>query len=142
MVGEPVEEEIEELVNMYDWQIEIPKVELIAPIKEGTTVETMNNFVGHFEMTSKTEGNIGVIAHNRGYPENYFADLKDLREGDKVVYKYYDFEKTYYVIKNDIIVDTDWSRLEESDINMITMITCVENEPELRRCVQAIEIIE
>ena len=46
------------------------------------------------------------------------------------------------IIKNIIIKDTDWTNLEESDGNIITLITCVENQPEYRRCVQGKEKIE
>ena len=31
------------------WQIEIPKIDLIAPISEGTSQEVMLEYVGHFE---------------------------------------------------------------------------------------------
>ena len=55
------------------WQIKIPKINLIAPISEGTSQEVMLEYVGHFENTSKWEGNIGLAAHNRGYPINYFS---------------------------------------------------------------------
>ena len=39
-----------------------------------------------------------------------------------------------------IIKDTDWSYLQETKENKLTLITCVENEPKYRRCIQAIEI--
>ena len=69
------------------WQIEIPKINLIAPIAEGTSQEVMLEYVGHFENTAQWEGNIGLAAHNRGYPINYFSKLKELKNGDKVIYK-------------------------------------------------------
>ena len=46
----------------------------------------------------------------------------------------------YEVIKNKIITDTDWEVLENTEENTLTLITCVENEPNYRRCVQAVEI--
>lgn len=49
------------------------------------------------------------------------------------------FEKIYTVVENKIIKDTDWKDLEETEENRITLITCVENEPEYRRCIQGIE---
>lgn len=125
--------------NKFEWKIEIPSINLIAPIEEGTSKDIMNKSVGHFEDTAKTEGNVGLAAHNRGYPVNYFADLKRLKEGDEITYKYKDFQKTYYVKKMEIIRDTEWSYLEETEENMLTLITCVENEPSYRRCVQAVE---
>lgn len=33
------------------WQIEIPKINLIAPIAEGTSQDVMQEYVGHFEET-------------------------------------------------------------------------------------------
>ena len=122
-----------------NWKIIIPKISVEAEISEGTSGEVMNKYVGHFEETSKSIGNIGLAAHNRGYEVNYFAQLKKLKQGDEIIYKYYDFEKTYTIVENVIIKDTDWSCLEEKGVNRITLITCVENEPEYRRCVQGIE---
>lgn len=125
--------------KILNWKIKIPKISLNAEISEGTNQEIMNQFVGHFEETSKTTGNIGLAAHNRGYKVNYFSEIKKLKEGDEIIYKYYNFEKTYIVVKNKIIKDTDWSNLENTNENKITLITCVENEPEYRRCIQGIE---
>lgn len=122
-----------------NWKIKIPKISLEASISEGTGKEVMDKYVGHFEETSKKSGNIGLAAHNRGYAVNYFARIKELKEGDEIIYKYNDFEKTYIVIENKIIKDTDWEDLEETEENKITLITCVENEPEYRRCIQGIE---
>lgn len=110
-----------------------------APIAEGVEAETLNLYVGHFGETSKQLGNIGLAAHNRGYEKNYFENLKKVKEKDEIKYKNDEFEKTYIVEINEIIKNTDWSYLEEDDENKITLITCVENEPEYRRCVQAVE---
>ena len=74
-----------------------------------------------------------------GYQINYFENLKNVKKGEEIKYKYNDFEKTYIVEKIEIIRNTDWSYLEKSQENKITLITCVENESEYRRCVQAIE---
>ena len=120
-----------------NWIIKIPKISLEAEISEGTSKEIMDKFVGHFEETTKTSGNVGLAAHNRGYAVNYFANIKQLVEGDKIIYKYYEFEETYIVTENKIIKDTDWEPLEDTEKDKITLITCVENEPEYRRCVQA-----
>lgn len=122
-----------------NWKITIPKISLEAEISEGTSKTIMNKYVGHFEETSKNNGNIGLAAHNRGYDVNYFSQIKLLKNGDEIIYKCYDFEKKYTVIENKIIKDTDWSYLEKTKENKITLITCVENEPEYRRCIQGIE---
>ena len=121
------------------WQIEIPSINLNALIAEGTSKEIMDEFVGHFEETVKENGNIGLAAHNRGYKVNYFQDLKKLKEGDEIIYKYKEFEKRYVVETLKIISDEDWSLLENTEDNRITLITCVENEPNYRRLVQAVD---
>lgn len=121
------------------WQIEIPVISLIAPISEGTGKEILYKYVGHFEITSKEDGNVGLAAHNRGYPVNYFAKLKDLKGGEEIIYTYGEYQKTYVVTQNIKISDIDWSYLENSAENKLTLITCIANEPAYRRCVQAIE---
>lgn len=139
--NETEEKNKENTTEKIEWKIEIPRIFLEAEIAEGTDEKTMNSKVGHFEETSKTTGNICLAAHNRGYPVNYFANLKLIKKGDIIKYQYGNFNKQYEVIKNTIIKDTDWEHLKETEENTITLITCVENEPEYRRCVQAREII-
>lgn len=121
------------------WQIEIPIIGLTANIQEGTDKETLNKYIGHFESTQKENGNIGLAGHNRGYNVNYFQDLKLLKEGDEIKYRHNRFEKIYEVEKNRIIKDIDWEYLENTEENTLTLITCVENQAEYRRCVQAVE---
>ena len=128
-----------ERIEKAQWKITIPKISLKAEISEGTSKEIMDKFVGHFEETTKTSGNVGLAAHNRGYDVNYFANIKQLVEGDEIIYKYYEFEETYIVTENKIIKDTDWEPLEDTQKDKITLITCVENEPKYRRCIQAIQ---
>ncbi len=137
--NEQIINETQEKIKNVNWKITIPQISLEAEISEGTRKEVMDKFVGHFEETTKTSGNVGLAAHNRGYPINYFADIKKLKEGDEIIYKYFEFEKTYLVTENKIIKDIDWEPLENTKENKITLITCVENEPEYRRCIQAIE---
>ena len=143
----PIETEINENMMEYDviqeipvvetvdkaeiWQIEIPRISLVANITEGTTKEILNQHVGHFKNTSKQQGNIGIASNCK--------DLKLLKQGDEIKYKYNDFEKTYEIEKNRIIKDTEWEFLEETEENMLTLITYVENQPEYRRCIQAEE---
>ena len=77
--------------------------------------------------------------HNRGYENNYFAEAKKLKKGDKIIYYYQGSSREYLVEKNDIIQDTDLSCLEDTEENTMTLITCVENEENYRRCIKAIE---
>lgn len=125
--------------NINEWKLEIPKIDLSANISEGTSKETLNEYIGHFEESSKIYGNVCLAGHNRGYKVNYFARLKELEIGDKIYYTYNYNKKVYIVTSKTIIKDTDWKMLENTKDNRITLITCVENEPQYRRCVQALE---
>ena len=123
------------------WEIEIPKIELKAQIAEGTTKEVMDTHIGHFANTDLWSGNVGLAAHNRGYKVNYFKDLKKLEIGDEITYYYGLGIKNYKVSEILIISDEDWSYLKNrKEENTITLITCVENAPALRRCIKGIEI--
>ena len=131
-----VENENEIREEAKGWKIEIPKISLVAEIAEGTTKEILNQYIGHFEITPKEVGNIGLAGHNRGYNVNYFQDLKLLQKGDEIKYTYNNFEKIYEVEKVRIIKDTELEYLENTEDNRLTLITCVENQPEYRRCVK------
>lgn len=138
VLEETMEGDEEEILAM--WQLEIPKIELIGPISEGTDKEVMDEYIGHFENTRRINGNIGLAAHNRGYPVNYFSNLKTLQMGDEIIYRYNDKVKKYMVSVIEVIEDTDWSYLKDTKDNRITLITCVENKPNLRRVIQGFEI--
>ena len=124
-----------------EWRIKIPKINIDAPIKAGTTQEILATAVGHFENTTKWNGNVPLAGHNRGYNCNFFQNIKYLENGDEIIYCTEKGERKYKVVTNKIIKQTDWSYISETTDNRITLITCVENMREYRRCVQAIEII-
>lgn len=136
----------EKIINEEDfftnekWVLEIPKIGLKARINYGTTKKVMDKYIGHFDNTKLWNGNVGLAAHNRGYKVNYFGKLKELQVGDKIKYTTVFGTKTYKVEIIKVIEDTDWSYLEETKDNRITLITCVEDEPNYRRCIQGIEI--
>lgn len=123
-----------------EWNLEIPKINLYAQISEGTDEENLNQYIGHFEETALIDGNIGLAAHNRGYNVNYFSKIKELESGDKIFYTYNGKRVEFEVKSCGIIAETDWSKLEETKDTRLTLITCVENKPQLRRFVQAVKI--
>ena len=127
-------EEVEKAES--EWTLKIPAINLEAPISEGTNSENLNKFVGHFEDTDLFDGNVGLAAHNRGYPVNYFQNIKRLKKGDEIYYKHNGKERVYVVDKIEVIKDTDWTNLQKTKENKITLITCVEDAPMYRRCVQ------
>ena len=139
------EAKTEVCTNQYksnNWRIIISKINLDAPILEGTNKEVLRRAVGHFESTSKWDGNVCLAAHNRGYKYNYFQELKTLEVGDYILYQTEKGEREYSVISKTKIKETDWSNLQETKDNYLTLLTCVENMPEYRLCIQAKQIKE
>lgn len=136
---ENVDLDSNEVTKESNWYLEIPNINLKANIQEGTTKEIMDQFIGHFEESKTWIGNVCLAAHNRGYENNYFSEVKTLKEGDRIIYYYQEASREYLVEKNDIIEATDLSCLKNTEENILTLITCVENEPNYRRCVKAIE---
>lgn len=131
------EENIEDAINKTEiWQIEIPKIVLKEEIKQGTTKEILTKNIGHFINTSKKEGNVCLAIHNQ---MDFFKKIRLLKKGDEIKYKYNLFEKIYEVEKCRIIRRDELEYLGQTEDNMLTIITYVENQPEYRRCIQAIE---
>lgn len=122
------------------WRIKIPRINLDVHIEEGTDYDTLLKAVGHFEETSTWNGNVGLAGHNRGYQCNFFQKLKDLKIGDEIIYFTTNGKRVYKVQTNKIIEETDWSYLEPTQDNRMTLITCVEDRKQYRRCIQAIEV--
>lgn len=81
-------------------------------------------------------GNVALAAHNRGYKVNYFKDLKSLEIGDEIIYRYKNIKLIYVIVEHKVIKDTNIEVVENTNENMITLITCVENNPQNRRCIQ------
>lgn len=122
-----------------NWRIKIPKLNLDAPIIDGTTSDVLRRGVGHFTTSSMWDGNVCLAAHNRGYRCSFFQEIKKLEIDDVIIYETQYGTKQYKVQTNKIIKETDWSELQDTNENTITLITCIENMREYRRCVKAKE---
>lgn len=106
-----------------------------APIADGTDLTTIGKYVGHFENTSYLDGNVCLCSHNRGSKAAYFGEIKNLCEGDIITYITKYETKQYEVKEVKQIEETDLSVLNQTEENQITLITCVENQRNLRQCV-------
>ena len=118
----------------------IEKIGLNVTVKEGSTNDVLKDYIGHIETTATYDGHIGLAVHNRGYGDSFFARLNELEVGDIVKYKTKFYERTYKVDNIQAIFETDWSLLENTKENKLTMITCIPNRREQRLCVQATEM--
>ena len=119
--------------------LSIEKIGLIASVKEGSNSEILKHYIGHIEETSIYDGNVGLAAHNRGNEYSYFARLNELESGDKLIYQTRYGTKEYEVTEKKVIEETDWSMLQDTKDNRLTMITCIKNKENYRLCVQAVE---
>ncbi len=117
----------------------IDKIDLNATVKEGTTSNILLNYIGHIEETSIYDGNVGLASHNRGCDNSYFARLNELEIGDIIKYKTKFYDRTYVVDSIKVIYETDWSMLQSTEENKLTMITCITGKKQQRLCVQATE---
>ena len=110
-----------------------------APIKESVELSTLSEAIGHFTNTSLYSGNVGLASHNGGGKGDYFRNLNKIKKGSEIYYQT-DFGVRRYIVNTiEIIDETDWSYLQESTENKITLITCVKGQKEKRLCVQATE---
>ena len=118
----------------------IESIDLKATVKEGSDSETLLKYIGHIEGTSTYDGNIGLAGHNRGTDCSFFARLNELKEGDIIKYQTKFYTRKYQVNCKKVIYETDWSMLEGTQDNKLTLITCVKNKRNQRLCVQATEM--
>lgn len=130
---------LQEVPSENPWQLIIPKIDLNAPIEEGTSAEVLDRSIGHFENTSMYEGTVALCAHNRGYQVNYFSNLHLLMPNDVIYYQSEIGSRIYHVTEQKIISNEDWSYMEASEENKLILITCVANEPNLRRIIICME---
>lgn len=118
--------------------LSIPSLGISMKVYEGTTAASMKKGVGHFSETSGWYGNIGLAGHNRN-AAYVIGSIKDLKIGDTITYTTRLGTRTYHVSFVGNISSTDWSYLQGTADNRITLITCLANQPSLRVCVQAKE---
>lgn len=117
----------------------IEKIGLKVAVKEGTTDEILLNYIGHIEETATYDGNVGLAGHNRGYKNSYFARINELEKGDIIKYKTKFFDRIYVVDNIQVIYETDWSLLESTQENKLSLITCIAGRKTQRLCVQTTE---
>jgi len=108
-------------------------------VYEGEQLENLRIGAGHFASTSAWDGNVALCGHNRGsWP--FFAFVKDLRIGDRITFTTLYGTRTYEVFSKEQISEYDYSKLGWTVDNVLTLITCIANTPELRWAAQCREV--
>lgn len=121
----------------------IPKINIEAPIREGTSQKVMENSVGHFVESDYWDGNVSLASHNSGTSAHYFEKINTLEINDEIIYKTVNGTKKYRVQHINKIKSTDWSMVNKksnNENNTITLITCINSQPNYRLCVRGIEV--
>ena len=118
--------------------LRIPAIGLNVTAYDGEVTAAMLKGVGHIDSTSSWLGTVGLCGHNRGVNNN-FGKLKNLRIGDEITYTTSLGTRTYVVTFVGKIASTDWSYLQYTTDNRITLLTCIEDQPQYRLCVQGVE---
>lgn len=117
--------------------VTVPSVGIRMNVYEtDDAMEDMKKGAAHFKSTSAWEGNIGLSGHNY---TSQFGPLTSVREGDVITYETALGTRYYHVSTIAEIADDDWSYLDRTDDNRITLITCVVGQDTRRLVVQAVE---
>ena len=118
--------------------VKIPSFGINMKVWEGETDASMAKGMAHYSSTSAWDGNVGLCGHNRGSAYS-IGSIKDLNVGDTITYTTVYGTRTYAVSYVGTISSTDWSRLQATADNRITITTCLANQPSKRVVVQAVE---
>jgi sortase A len=108
-------------------------------VYEGEDSANLAKGAGHFSSTSVWDGNVALAGHNRG-GSAYFSFVMDTEIGDTFNYTTKYGSRDYRVISITKINEYDNLPLSWTSENVLTLITCVANVPELRYSVRAVEI--
>ena len=109
-------------------------------VYEGEWLDNLRRGAGHFPATSAWDGNVAMCGHNRGQ-NAHFSFVMDMQVGDRVTYTTLYGTRTYEVYSRIRISENDRSKLGWSAENILTLITCVMNVPELRWAAQLREVV-
>lgn len=127
----------------------IPKLNVQAPIKDGTSQEIMKTAIGHFTESNYWNGNVSLASHNGGTNAHYFENINKLIENDEIEYitklgsKKYKVEKIYKISSDDwssVLGNENIETENSKKNNTITLITCINGMPNYRLCVKGVEI--
>lgn len=104
----------------------IDKIEMTAPIVEGTKIKNIQYALGHFEDTALPgdNGNFAVAGHRSYTFGEYFSRLDELTAGDAIKVIYGSTIYTYTVDET-MVVEPDRTEVLDPTANAtITLVTC------------------
>ena len=102
--------------------LHISKLQLEAPVLEGTDDLTLNRGVGHIVGTARPgeQGNIGIAGHR----DSFFRVLKDIELGDTIELVTPRRTERYRVDNIVLVRPADVSVLQPRPVTSLTLVTC------------------
>lgn len=102
--------------------IEIPDLDRVLPIIEGTSEEELKNGVGHFTGSALPGENSNCVLS--GHRDSVFIGVGDLKLGDRLIVQTAAGTFNYEIIKLQIVHKDDTTIIVPSDHAMLTLTTC------------------
>lgn len=118
--------------------LSIPALNITMKVWDGDFNSAAAKGLWHLGSSSGWDGNVCVLGHNRG-TRYAIGRIKELKVGDIITYETIYGIRTYEITYVGTISNTDWSRLQGTADNRLTLVTCLADHPEVRVCVQAVE---
>jgi sortase A len=103
-------------------RIEVPRLGIQAPVREGADDDTLRIAVGHIQGTSRigASGNAALAAHRN----TFFKPLRDVKVGDLVTVTTSDGVFSYRVQNLSVVLPTQVSVLAPTPDATLTLVTC------------------
>jgi sortase A len=103
-------------------RLSIPRLHLVAMVREGIDRRTLQLAVGHIPATALPGqvGNVGVAGHR----DTFFRGLKDLRTGDEIRFSTIDGDFRYQVESLMVVEPGNVGVLAPSQEPVLTLVTC------------------
>lgn len=109
--------------------VEIPDLDIKAPVLEGVGNDVLRQAAGHFENTGDIgKGNYCIAGHSSVIYKEFFNNLKNVQNGMEI-YLYDKSKNRYtYVVTDSFIVNPDetWILDDFEDVR-VTIVTCTDD---------------
>lgn len=111
--------------------LEIPDLNVKAPVMDGTEHEVLSKAAGHFPGTGALgEGNYCIAGHNSTIYAEIFNEMKHIEIGMEMYLYDNDADRTQYtyiVTKNFIVEPSETWVLEDFGDDRLTIVTCTDD---------------
>jgi sortase A len=102
--------------------LEMPRLGISVPVREGTRETTLKRAVGHIPLTAlpNEPGNVGLAGHRT----SHFEPLRDVQNGDEIRLTTPEGPYVYQVVSTEIVMPSAVRVLRSDGHAMLTLVTC------------------